>query len=171
MIYDKNENIYILGGNDKKIYKYNINSNEFLKINNEILKIRYNPILYIYNNILFAFYGKDKNGFFEKSYEFCDLNNINKNKFKIIHEVKFELEKCGIIELDNNSILFIGGKNHNYFLKNAIKFNFKNYTMETYNININEFVIFNENLLQNIGNNEYGNFNMIDSSFMKIQFI
>ena len=43
--------------------------------------------------------------------------------------------------------------------------------MEKSNININEIAIFNENLLQNIGNNEYGNFNMIDSSFMKIQFI
>ena len=171
MIYDKNGNIYILGGNDKKIYKYNINLNEFFEINNEILKIRNNPILYIHNDILFVFYGKDKNGYFEKSYEFCELNNLNKNKFKIIYEVKFELENCGIIELDNNSILFIGGKNHNYFLKNAIKFNFINYTMEKSNININEIAIFNENLLQNIGNNEYGNFNMIDSSFMKIQFI
>jgi hypothetical protein len=171
MIYDKKGNIYIVGGNDKKIYKYNINSNEFLKINNEILKIRNNPILYINNDILFVFYGKDEKGFCEKSYEFCKLNN-NKNKFKIIHEVKFELEKCGIIEYDNNSILFIGGKNQKYYLKNAIKFNIKNFTMENYyDININEDVIFNENLLQNLGNYEYGNFNEIDSSFMKIQFI
>ena len=113
MIFIPDNYVFIIGGNDKKTYYFDINTKEIFPYADLNIE-RYEPALILINDDLYCFDNikkKDFNLTFEKS------NLKKKPKWELItpnidssiNEGKFRQKFFGVSKLDNDNIIFLGG--------------------------------------------------------------
>ena len=94
---------------------------------------------------------------------------MKKNKYEFILADNYHL--IGGTYIDFGDFIYIfGGKNENGVTNNTIKFDVTNGKIEQLNVTLVEPAMFHQGNLQRIGENTYGNFSLIDQSFIKFNF-
>ena len=156
MIFDNNNNLYIIGGNSNSVLKYNLDNQKWITLNLKLKNERNNPMCFIKDNFIYVFWGMNNYNNYITSIEKIDLNS--KNSF-IINEDNIHLIFSGIIQ-KNENLYFIGGKNKNGFIHNAIKYNFQKNEIEFNSFSLGEGIIFKQCILPRLNKNTYGNFNL-----------
>ena len=169
MCCDENNNIYLIGGLNNTILKYNIESRKWISFKNNLNMQRNHPICLVKDNDLFVFFGSDLYGGFVNSYEKTNLNG--KNKFIMYNPEKIiNLEYASTLETVENCILFFGGKNEKGPIKTCLKFDVKNQKFEDSPYILNEPSSFHQNFLNQIDENSFGYFSLENNNFVKINF-
>ena len=169
MCCDENNNIYLIGGLNNTILKYNIESRKWISFKNNLNMQRNHPICLVKDNDLFVFFGSDLYGGFVNSYEKTNLNG--KNKFIMYNPEKLiNLEYASTLETVENCILFFGGKNEKGPIKTCLKFDVKNQKFEDSPYILNEPSSFHQNFLNQIDENSFGYFSLENNNFVKINF-
>ena len=154
------DKIYTIGGiNNNKCEYYNIKEMKWEKMPNLIVSERQNPLLYIYTNFLYVFGG------FSKENYLCTIERINlrnqKSKFEIVpytnlDNLNISLFGCGIIPINDNSILLIGGKKNKEISNRIVRFNFNNSSFQKVAYYLDSSVYFKESNLIKLCNNKFG---------------
>ena len=169
MCCDENNNIYLIGGLNNTILKYNIENRKWISFKNNLNMQRNHPICLVKDNDLFVFFGSDLYGGFVNSYEKTNLNG--KNKFIMYNPEKIiNLEYASTLETVENCILFFGGKNEKGPIKTCLKFDVKNQKFEDSPYILNEPSSFHQNFLNQIDENSFGYFSLENNNFVKINF-
>ena len=169
MCFDENDNIYLIGGLNNTVLKYNINSQKWTSFKNKILAQRNHPICLVKDSDLYIFFGSDIYGGYVSSYEKTNING--KNNFIMYNpEQKINLEYASTFETVENCILFFGGKNENGSLNTCWKFNVNNQKFESCPYLLNEPSSFHQSFLSQIGENCFGYFSLENNNFVKINF-
>jgi len=163
---DEKDNMYLVGGTSKIILKYGLKKGKWNILKNELNVMRRHPICLIHDEILYVFFGIDDNDNYIHSYEKIDLK---KNKCELIKTGDYHL--VGGTYIDFGDFIYIfGGKNEKGVTNNSIKFNLNSGTVEDGDVTLVEPALFHQGKLQKIGENTYGNFSLIDHSFIKFNF-
>ncbi len=113
MIFIPDNYVFIIGGNDKKTYYFDINTKEIFPYYDLNIE-RYEPALILINDDLYCFDNikkQNSNLTFEKS------NLIQKEKWELINPNidssinggNFKQKFFGVSQLDNDNIIFLGG--------------------------------------------------------------
>ena len=169
MCFDENDNIYLIGGLNNTVLKYNINNQKWTTFKNKILAQRNHPICLVKDSDLYIFFGSDIYGGYVSSYEKTNING--KNNFIMYNpEQKINLEYASTFETVENCILFFGGKNENGSLNTCWKFNVNNQKFESCPYLLNEPSSFHQSFLSQIGENCFGYFSLENNNFVKINF-
>ena len=169
MCFDENDNIYLIGGLNNSVLKYNINSQKWTTFKNQLNAQRNHPICLVKDNDLYIFFGSDNYGGYVSSYEKTSLGG--KGNFILYNpEQKINLEFASTFETVENSILFFGGKNETGALKTCWKFTPSNQKFEISPYSLNEPSSFHQCFLSEIGNNCFGYFSLENMNFVKINF-
>ena len=169
MCCDENDNLYLIGGLNNTILKYNIEKQKWTTFKNKLNAQRNHPICVIKDNELFIFFGSDLYGGYVNSYEKTNLNA--KGKFILYNpEETISLEYATTFETVGNCILFFGGKNDKGLVRGCLKFDIKNQKFEECPYKLNEPSSFHQNFLNPIGENCFGYFSLENNNFVKINF-
>jgi len=169
MCFDENDNIYLIGGLNNTVLKYNIPSQKWTTFKNKLTMQRNHPICFIKDNDLYVFFGSDLYGGYVNSYEKTNLNA--KAKFIMYNPEKIiNLEYASTFETIENCILFFGGKNEKGPVKGCLKFDVKNQKFEDCPYMLNEPSSFHQNFLNQIDENSFGYFSLENNNFVKINF-
>jgi len=169
MCFDENDNIYLIGGLNNTVLKYNIPSQKWTTFKNQLTMQRNHPICFIKDNDLYVFFGSDLYGGYVNSYEKTNLNA--KAKFIMYNpEQTINLEYASTFETIENCILFFGGKNEKGPVKGCLKFDVKNQKFEECPYALNEPSSFHQNFLNQIDENSFGYFSLENNNFVKINF-
>ena len=169
MCFDENDNIYLIGGLNNTVLRYNINNQKWTIFKNKLFAQRNHPICLVKDNDLYIFFGSDIYGGFVNSYEKTSLSG--KSNFTLYNPIqKINLEYASTFETVENSILFFGGKDENGPLKTCWKFNPSSQTFESSPYTLSEPSSFHQCFLSEIGNNCFGYFSLEDMNFVKINF-
>ena len=169
MCFDENDNIYLIGGLNNTVLKYNIPSQKWTTFKNKLTMQRNHPICFIKDNDLYVFFGSDLYGGYVNSYEKTNLNA--KAKFIMYNPEKIiNLEYASTFETVENCILFFGGKNEKGPVKGCLKFDVKNQKFEDCPYMLNEPSSFHQNFLNQIDENSFGYFSLENNNFVKINF-
>ena len=169
MCFDENDNIYLIGGLNNTVLKYNINNQKWTTFKNKILAQRNHPICLVKDSDLYIFFGSDIYGGYVSSYEKTNING--KNNFIMYNpDQKINLEYASTFETVENCILFFGGKNENGSLNTCWKFNVNNQKFESCPYLLNEPSSFHQSFLSQIGENCFGYFSLENNNFVKINF-
>ena len=169
MCVDDNDNIYLIGGLNNTILKYDINNKKWNIFKNKLNAQRNHPICFIKDNDLYIFFGSDIYGGYVNTYE---KTNINGNNNIILYnpDKTINLEYASTFETVENCILFFGGKNEKGAVKTCLKFNIKNQSFEECPYLLNEPSSFHQNFLSQIDENCFGYFSLENNNFVKINF-
>ena len=169
MCCDDNDNIYIIGGTNNSILKYNIVEQKWIKFNNELNIQRNHPICVIKDDELYIFFGM---GLFFNYINSFEKTNINgKEEIKLCNiNTKINLEYASTLETIGNCILFFGGKNEKGATKTCLKFNVEKQNFEECNYSLQAPSYFHQNYLNQIEENCYGYFSLENNNFVKINF-
>ena len=169
MCCDENDNIFLIGGLNNTVLKYNIEKQKWTTFKNKLNMQRNHPICLIKDNELFIFFGSDLYGGFANSYEKTNLNS--KGKFILYNpEQTINLEYASTLETVEDCILFFGGKDNKGPLKSCLKFYVKSQKFEECPYMLNEPSSFHQNFLNQIGENCFGYFSLENNNFVKINF-
>ena len=169
MCFDENDNIYLIGGLNNTVLKYNIPSQKWTTFKNQLTMQRNHPICFIKDNDLYVFFGSDLYGGYVNSYEKTNLNA--KAKFIMYNpEQTINLEYASTFETIENCILFFGGKNEKGPVKGCLKFDVKKQKFEECPYALNEPSSFHQNFLNQIDENSFGYFSLENNNFVKINF-
>ena len=159
MIFIPPNKVFILGGNDKKVFYFDTKIKQFFNLN-DLNIIRTEPALQVIGNTLYCFDNVNKADNEKLSFEKIDINNPDA-EWELIHPImnteKFP-QKFFAVSKDNagKNIIFLGGnmddnvdsenlKNYKYNIEsNSIEqtnipfrdFNYKEKTFLTYNKNV-----------------------------------
>ena len=175
MIADK-EKIYVIGGYDSnKCEVFDIANNKWNEMPDLNSKERQRSMLYIDNNYLYCFMGLSQNGILD-SVERINLENIDAGWSNIIidncDDINLKFYGAGIIRKNqSNKIYFIGGKKENKKKENVFKrsiyeFSFDDCKMVISDFKIENDLIFVENKLYFMDDDDYGNFINIGNGFL-----
>ena len=169
MCCDENDNIYIIGGLNNSVLKFNIESQKWTTFKQGLNMQRNHPICLIKDNDLLVFFGSNLFGGYVNSYEKTNING--KNKFIMYNpEQMINLEYASTFETVENCILFFGGKNEKGPVKTCLKFDVKNQKFEDCPYMLNEPSSFHQNFLNQIDENSFGYFSLENNNFVKINF-
>ena len=169
MCFDENDNLYLIGGLNNTVLKYNINNQKWTTFKNQLVAQRNHPICLVKDNDLYIFFGSDIYGGYVNSYEKTSLTG--KSNFILYNPTqKINLEFASTFETVENSILFFGGKDEKGPLKTCWKFNPSSQTFESSPYTLSEPSSFHQCFLSEIGNNCFGYFSLEDMNFVKINF-
>ena len=169
MCCDENDNIYIIGGLNNSVLKFNIESQKWTTFKQGLNMQRNHPICSIKDNDLLVFFGSNLFGGYVNSYEKTNING--KNKFIMYNpEQTINLEYASTFETVENCILFFGGKNEKGPVKTCLKFDVKNQKFEDCPYMLNEPSSFHQNFLNQIDENSFGYFSLENNNFVKINF-
>ena len=169
MCCDENDNIYIIGGLNNSVLKFNIESQKWTTFKQGLNMQRNHPICLIKDNDLLVFFGSNLFGGYVNSYEKTNING--KNKFIMYNpEQTINLEYASTFETVENCILFFGGKNEKGPVKTCLKFDVKNQKFEDCPYMLNEPSSFHQNFLNQIDENSFGYFSLENNNFVKINF-
>ena len=159
MIFISPDKVFVVGGNDKKVFYFDIKHKIFIGLK-DLNIIRIEPALQIMGNILFCFDNFNKADNEKLSFEKIDINNPNK-EWELINPIinggKFP-QKLFAVSKDktDENIIFLGGNmdeenyskdlyNYKYNIKSNlieqtnipfIDFNYKEKTFLTFNKNV-----------------------------------
>ena len=169
MCFDENDNIYLIGGLNNTVLKYNINNQKWTSFKKQLNAQRYHPICLVKDNDLYVFFGSDIYGGYVSSYE---KTNISGNTNFVLYnpKQKINLEYASTFETVENSILFFGGKNENGLLNTCWKFNPNKQDFEISSYKLREPSSFHQCFLSEIGENCFGYFSLENMNFVKINF-
>ena len=169
MCFDENDNLYLIGGLNQTVLRYNIKNQKWTTFKNKLNMQRFHPICLIKDNDLYVFFGSDLYGGYVNTYEKTSLNT--KNKFILYNPEKtINLEYASTFETIENCILFFGGKNEKGPVKTCLKFDVKNQKFEDCPYMLNEPSSFHQNFLNQIDENSFGYFSLENNNFVKINF-
>ena len=169
MCFDENDNIYLIGGLNNTVLRYNINNQKWTIFKNKLFAQRNHPICLVKDNDLYIFFGSDIYGGFVNSYEKTSLSG--KSNFTLYNPIqKINLEYASTFETVENSILFFGGRDEKGALKTCWKFNPINQSFENSPYTLSEPSSFHQCFLSEIGNNCFGYFSLENMNFVKINF-
>lgn len=175
MIANKDK-IYVIGGyNSNKCEVYDIINKTWNEMPDLIAKERQKSMLEIQNNYLYSFMGLSQNGILD-SVERINLDNIEVGWESINidsnEDINLKFYGAGIIEMNTcHKILFIGGKTENenkdkIFKRSIYEFSFDDNKMVVSDFKIENDLLFVENKLYPIEDNDYGNFINIDNGYL-----
>ena len=144
MIFIPNNCVFIVGGNDKKTFYFNIENAEVCEWG-DLNKIRNEPALQRINNNLYCFDSINKGNNDRFSLEKTDLNSNKpewvlitpKFDFSINNEQKLNQNFFGVSKDDEDNIIFLGGIMDNNSSNSSIIFNYK------YNTSLNSIEVSN----------------------------
>ena len=144
MIFIPNNYVFVVGGNDKKTFYFNIENAEVCQWA-DLNKIRNEPALQRINNNLYCFDSINKGNSEIFSLEKTELNSNKpewvlltpKFNFPLNNEQKLSQKFFGVAKDDENNIIFIGGNMDNDSSNNNEIFNFK------YNTSFNSIEVSN----------------------------
>ena len=163
---DAKDNMYLVGGTTKIILKYGLKKGKWNLLKNELNISRRHPICLIHDEILYVFFGIDDNDNYINSYEKIDLKE---NKSELINTGDYHL--VGGTYIDFGDFIYIfGGKNEKGVTNKSIKFNLSDGKVEDGDVTLVEPALFHQGKLQKIGESTYGNFSLVDHSFIKFNF-
>ena len=169
MCFDENDNIYLIGGLNNTVLKYNLLNQKWITFKNKLNMQRNHPVCLIKDNDLYVFFGSDLYGGYVNSFEKTNLTT--KAKFIMYNpEQTINLEYASTFETIENCILFFGGKNEKGAVKNCLKFDVKNQKFEDCPYSLNEPSSFHQNFLNQIDENSFGYFSLENNNFVKINF-
>ena len=169
MCFDENDNIYLIGGLNNTVLKYNLLNQKWITFKNKLNMQRNHPVCLIKDNDLYVFFGSDLYGGYVNSFEKTNLTT--KAKFIMYNpEQTINLEYASTFETIENCILFFGGKNEKGAVKNCLKFDVKNQKFEDCPYTLNEPSSFHQNFLNQIDENSFGYFSLENNNFVKINF-
>ena len=163
---DDSDNMYLVGGLNNTILKYNLVKGKWTILKNELIKMRRNPICFLYNSFLYIFFGIGENNEFLNSYERVDIFN---NKIEIFNTGHYHMVN-GTVVIYESYVYFFGGRTETGITNKTIKFNPATNRVMNTNVNLIEPASFHQNNLLKIGDNNYGNFSLEDNSFIKFNF-
>ena len=169
MCFDENDNIYLVGGLNNSVLKYNINTQKWTSFKKNLNAQRYHPICLVKNNDLYVFFGSDLYGGYVSSYEKTNIGG-NSNFVMYNPKQKINLEYASTFETVENNILFFGGRNEKGALNTCWKFNPNNQDFELSLYKLNEPTPFHQCFLSEIGENCFGYFSLENMNFVKINF-
>ena len=169
MCFDENDNLYLVGGLNNTVVKFNITKQKWTIFKNQLLAQRNHPICLVKDNDLYIFFGSDIYGGYVSSYE---RTNIGGNGKFILYnpEQKINLEFASTFETVDNKIMFFGGRNENGPLKTCWRFDLNHQTFEISPYSLNEPSSFHQCFLSEIGNNCFGYFSLENKDFVKLNF-
>ena len=169
MCFDDNDNLYLIGGLNNTVLKFNLNNQKWTIFKNKLVAQRNHPICLVKDNDLYIFFGSDIYGGYVNSYEKTNLGG--KSNFIMYNPTqKINLEYASTFVTVENNILFFGGRNENGPLKNCWKFYPSNQSFEISPYSLNEPASFHQCFLSEIGNNCFGYFSLENMNFVKINF-
>ena len=169
MCFDENDNIYLVGGLNNTVLKYNIKTQKWTSFKKNLNAQRYHPICLVKNNDLYVFFGSDLYGGYVSSYEKTNIGG-NSNFVMYNPKQKINLEYASTFETVENNILFFGGRNEKGALNTCWKFNPNNQDFELSSYKLNEPTSFHQCFLSEIGENCFGYFSLENMNFVKINF-
>jgi hypothetical protein len=175
MIADK-EKIYVIGGyNSNKCEFYDIVNKSWNEMPDLIANERQRSMLFIENNFLYCFMGLSQDGILD-SVERINLENIDAGWENIIvdncDDINLKFYGAGIIRMNqNNKIYFIGGKKENkkkevVFKRSIYEFSFDDYKMVVSDFKIENDLVFVENKLYPMDDNDCGNFINVGNGYL-----
>lgn len=173
MCVDDNDNLYLIGGLNNTVLKYDLNSDsnkqKWIIFKNKLNAQRNHPICCIKDNDLYIFFGSDLYGGYVNTYEKTNING--KNNFILYNPEKvINMEYASTFETVENCILFLGGKNEKGPMKTCLKFDIKNQSFEECPYLLNEPSSFHQSFLSQIDENCFGYFSLENNNFVKINF-
>ena len=169
MCCDENDNIYLIGGLNNTVLKYNINNQKWTTFKNKLVAQRNHPICLVKDNDLYIFFGSDIYGGYVNSYEKTSIGG--KSNFILYNpEQNINLEYACTFETIENSILFFGGRNENGALNTCWKFTPSTQKFELSSYKLGKPSYFHQCFFSEIGNNCFGYFSLENSEFVKINF-
>ena len=169
MCCDENDNLYLVGGLNKTVLKYNIQKQEWTVFKSQLNVQRNHPICLVTNNELYIFFGSDIYGGYVNSYERTNLNGKGKIILYNPNQV-INLEYATTFETENNNIMFFGGRNENGPLKTCWRFNVNKQEFELSPYSLNEPTSFHQCFLSEIGVDCLGYFSLENKDFVKLNF-
>ena len=149
-----NNNVLIIGGNDSKVYLYNIEKNEFITLE-DTNKIHINPTLFLWKNYIYCFSKQDKLIIAEKmlyskdeqhKWEIINLNFINNNETSNINNIENNNSS------NENILIFLGENNCIVYnpLNNSVEYVNNNILNCDFNICLNDKNIYKINKYYNV---------------------
>ena len=167
---DDSNNLYIIGGNSKIIYKYSIDNLYWSKTQYSLSMIRYQPILFMKDSTIYVFFGTDSEGTIISSVE--KGKTLSKGEFHIVNDEKVKLVNAGLVDADKQFLLFFGGKNESgTALSSAKKYDLVKNKFEDSQFSLNDGASFQQGLMPKIKDDTYGNFCLEPGMpFIKINF-
>ena len=167
---DDSNNLYIIGGNSKIIYKYSIDNLYWSKTQYSLSMIRYQPILFMKDSTIYVFFGTDSEGTIISSVE--KGKTLSKGEFHIVNDEKVKLVNAGLVDADKQFLLFSGGKNESgTALSSAKKYDLVKNKFEDSQFSLNDGASFQQGLMPKIKDDTYGNFCLEPGMpFIKINF-
>ena len=175
MIADKDK-IYVIGGyNSNKCEIYDISSKTWSEMPDLIAKERQRSMLFVENNFLYCFMGLSQNGILD-TVERINLDNIEAGWECIIidnvEDINLKFYGAGIIRMNqSNKIYFIGGKKEskkkeNVFKRSIYEFSFDDFKMTVSDFKIENDLVFVENKLYAMDDNDCGNFINVGNGYL-----
>ena len=122
MIFIPNNTVFIVGGNDKKVFYYNINTKQIIKWS-EINKEKIGPALQLIQNKLYCFDNIYHNKYQNVDYtiEVTELNSSKKIWYVVKPKIcnfikpnKLNQKSFGVLHDEVGNILFLGGQINDY---------------------------------------------------------
>ena len=175
MIADKDK-IYVIGGyNSKKCEIYDITSKTWSEMPDLNEKERQRCMLLVEKNFLYCFMGLSQSGILD-SIERINIDNIDVGWESIIvenaNEINLKFYGAGIIRMSQaDKIYFIGGKKENkkkenIFKRSIYEFSFDSFKMTESDFKIENDLVFVENSLFSMDENDCGNFINIGNGYL-----
>jgi hypothetical protein len=172
MIYHNNA-IYVVGGyKSNSCEKFDLVTMRWTKLNSLILEERQNSILYVHNNYLYCFFGYMIGSYLDTVEKLKLTNNKAKWEtvpYKNVDKIDLKLIGCGIVKYEDQSIIFLGGRNNNMQRLQVFKFDFSTSTATNTDIVLQDHTYFQENTLEELDSGCFGHFdNENGDNFLKI---
>ena len=175
MIADRDK-IYVIGGyNSNKCEVYDIKTKTWTEMPDLIVRERQRSMLFLENNFLYCFMGLSQTGILD-SIERINIENIEAGWETIIvdniNDVNLKFYGAGIIRMNQvNKIFFIGGKKENkkketVFKRSIYEFSFDDFKMNVSDFKIENDLIFVENRLFTMDENDCGNFINVGNGYL-----
>ena len=175
MIANKDK-IYVIGGyNSNKCEVYDMTTQTWTEMPDLLARERQRSMLFIENNFLYCFMGLNQTGILD-SVERINIENIEAGWETIIvdnsNDINLKFYGAGIIKMNQaNKIYFIGGKKENkkketVFKRSIYEFSFNDFKMSVCDFKIENDLIFVENRLFSMDENDCGNFINVGNGYL-----
>ena len=175
MIAEKDK-IYVIGGyNSNKCEVYDITKKTWNEMPDLIAKERQRSMLFVEKNFLYCFMGLSQTGILD-SIERINIDNFDAGWETIIidnaNDINLKFYGAGIIRMNQaNKIFFIGGKKESkkketVFKRSIYQFSFDNFKMTVSDFKIENDLVFVENRLYSMDENDCGNFINVGNGYL-----
>ena len=175
MIAEKDK-IYVIGGyNSNKCEVYDITKKTWNEMPDLIAKERQRSMLFVEKNFLYCFMGLSQTGILD-SIERINIDNIDAGWETIIvdptNDINLKFYGAGIIRMNQaNKIFFIGGKKESkkketVFKRSIYEFSFDDFKMTVSDFKIENDLVFVENRLYSMDENDCGNFINVGNGYL-----